>query len=108
MDARKSHVQFGRRHWKTPECASILVHYERISVIDEYLPGTESPLVDIVFRSCLNTPLLQSKDGFICRFASEIRIRAETFPVATALCDATHVHHWAEGNVDPFCFEFLA
>ena len=68
----------------------------------------ESRLVDVVLRSSLDASLLQPKDGLVCGFTGEIRICAEPFPVAAALCDATHVHHRAEGNIDALCFEFLA
>ena len=65
-------------------------------------------LVDIMLRTGLNTCGLHAKDGLICSDAGQKRVCSKTFPVASALGNATNIHHWTEGNVDPFADMFLA
>ena len=53
-----------------------------------------------MLRTRLDANLLQPKDGLVRSLSSEERVGPERFPIPSSLRVATHVHHWAQRDID--------
>ena len=61
-----------------------------------------------MLRACLHASFLQPEDGLVRSLSSEERVGPERFPISSALRVATHVHHWAQRDIDALSPELCA